>query len=134
MFGIVVQPFCEPGIGEKEIPKVEVSDGIFRCKRCQSYINSKYEISYNKSNKRVAICNLCKIENELDSSKSNVKSEYFSINTEAVPELSVPTVDFIAPSSMKHKDDFFPHYIFLIDISNLSLDLGLSNYVNIFLH
>jgi hypothetical protein len=77
----------------------------------------------------VAICNLCECENELDSSKSSVKSDYYNSNISGVPELSCPTVDFTAPAGMKHQNPFYPHYIFMIDISQLSNDLGLSAYV-----
>ena len=137
LFGVYLQPLAEVQEGEKEVPKVEgefiiklVPDDIFRCKRCKAYINSKFEISYNRQNKRVAVCNLCKLENELDSNKGTVKSEYFNSDTSSVPELVSPTVDFLAPNSMKHSLDFFPHYIFMIDITTVSNDIGLSSYVS----
>jgi hypothetical protein len=96
---------------------------------CHSYINSKYEVTYSKSNKRIAICNICNSENELDTTKPAVKSEYFSSDISQVPELSSPTVDFHAPTIMKHTVPFYPHYLFLIDISSLSIDLSLATYV-----
>jgi hypothetical protein len=109
-----------------------VSEEIFRCRFCHSYINSKYEITYNKSNKRVAVCNICLNETELDTSKSFVKSDYFGSDIAGVPELSFPTVDFEAPTKMKHTIPFYPHYLFLIDISSLSIDLSLATYVSIY--
>lgn len=77
----------------------------------------------------MAICNLCQCENELDTSKPSVKSEYFNSSSGGAPELINPTIDFVAPGNMKHKTPFAPHYMFMIDISSLSNDLGLSNYV-----
>jgi protein transport protein SEC24 len=123
------QPFAEFSENEKEIPKVETNEAIYRCRRCSSYINSKYEITYSKSNKPIAICNLCACENELDSSKPSVKNEYFNSNVSSVPELSNPTIDFYAPQNMKHTTPFQPHYLFMIDISQISVDLGLPAYV-----
>lgn len=133
LFGLYAQPFAEIPENEGDIPKVEVNEQIFRCRRCNSYINSKYEITYSKNNRSVAICNLCSCENELDSTKPWVKSEYFSSSVSSVPELSIPTIDFMAPPSMKHTTPFAPHYIFMIDISSLSYDLGLPAYVNLIL-
>jgi transcription elongation factor Elf1 len=109
-----------------------VNEQIFRCRRCNSYINSKYDITYSKSNKQVAICNICSCENELDTSKNSVKSEYFNSLGSHVPELRNPTVDFDTPSNMKHTVPFAPHYMFMIDISQISCELGLPNYV--FIH
>lgn len=129
MFGLVIQPFAEAFQNEKEVEKVEVENSIFRCKRCSSYINNKYRIDFNKQNKRVATCNLCNNENEIDSSNSAIKSEYFNSNI-LVPELVSPTVDFNAPAALKHKVDFKPHYIFLIDTSTISLECGIPAYVS----
>lgn len=131
MFGLIVQPFAEPFQSESEVEKVEVENGIFRCKRCNSYINNKYKIDFNKQNKRVAICNLCSNENEIDSSNPTVKSEYFNSNL-SVPELTKPTIDFSAHAAFKHKVDFIPHYIFLIDTSTISLECGVPAYVGLF--
>jgi transcription elongation factor Elf1 len=111
------------------VPKVEVTEQIFRCKFCAAYINSKFEIKFNKSSKRVIICNLCQSENELDPSKPGVKSEYFNSTITDVTELSYPTIDFNAPPNLKHSVNFMPHYIFLIDISHVSKEISFATYV-----
>ncbi|MFO0515230.1 MAG: Sec23/Sec24 zinc finger-containing protein [bacterium] len=129
MLGFVMQPFAEFLPQERTIPKVEVPEGIFRCKTCESYINNKYKIDFNKLNKRCATCNLCGSQNELDTTNPKVKPEYFNNNL-SVPELLSPTVDFIAPNNMKHTNPFYPHYIFLIDLSKISVEVGLPNYVS----
>lgn len=128
MFGFVMQPFAELLSQEKEIPKVEVSEGIFRCKSCECYLNNKFKIDFNKNNKRVATCNLCGTQNELDTTNPKVKPEYFNSSV-SVPELMSPTVDFIAPNNMKHNVPFAPHYIFMIDVSKISVDACLPTYV-----
>ena len=132
MFGLVVNPFAEFLQQEKEIPKVEAPDGIFRCKRCQAYINNRFKIDFNRQNKRVATCNLCQYQNEMDTNSSLVKSEYFNTSV-TVSELTCPTIDFIAPANMKHQIPFEPHYIFMIDVSSVSVECGIPQYVNYFI-
>jgi len=124
-----MQPFAEFTSIEKEIPKVEVPDGIFRCKRCEAYINNKFKIDFNSNNKRVALCNLCSYQNELDQTNPKIKSEYFNSSV-AAPELTSPIIDFIAPNNMKHTVPFEPHYIFMIDVSNIAIEAGLPSYVS----
>jgi len=130
MIGLYIQPFAELKEGENPVPKVEVNDIIYRCRRCSGYLNSKFNITYNKLNKRIAICNLCNCENELDPSKPGVKSEYFNTNISDVPELSSPTIDYYAPANLKHANEFKPHYMFMIDISYISKQMGFSAYVS----
>ncbi len=129
LFGICVQPFAEIPDYEEEIPKVESGTQIIRCKHCQGYINNKYNISYSNQNKQVAICNLCQYENELDVNNPGIKSEYLSSDFSNCPELVKPTIDFIAPTNFKSSKKFIPHYLFMIDISENSYQLGLPSYV-----
>ena len=129
LFGICVQPFAEIPDYEEVIPKVQTGDNIFRCKQCKSYINNKYNISYSNQNKQIAICNLCHYENELDINNKGIKSEYLSSDYSNCPELTKPTVDFIAPASFKSSKAFVPHYLFMIDISEYSYQLGLPAYI-----
>ena len=129
LFGICVQPFAEIPDYEEKIPKVEAGENIFRCKQCKSYINNKYNISYSAQNKQVAICNLCQYENELEINKPGIKSEYLTSDYTNSPELIKPTIDFIAPTNFKSSKLFIPHYLFMIDISENSYQLGLPAYV-----
>ena len=129
LFGLCVQPFAEIPDYEESIPKVQTGDKIFRCKQCQGYINNKYNISYSSQNKQVAICNLCNYENVLEIDKPGIKSEYFNSDYSNCPELVKPTIDFIAPSNFKSSKLFIPHYLFMIDISENSFQLGLPSYV-----
>ena len=129
LFGICVQPFAEIPEYETSIPKVESGNNIFRCRQCNSYINNKYNISFSAQNKQVAICNLCQYENELDINKPGIKSDYLNSDYSNCPELTKPTVDFIAPTNFKASKIFVPHYLFMIDISETSFQLGLPSYV-----
>ena len=129
LFGICVQPFAEIPEYEEPIPKVQSGEQIFRCKQCQSYINSKYNISYSAQNKQIAICNLCQYENEIEANKPGIKSEYLTSDFSNCPELTKPTIDFIAPANFKSSKIFVPHYLFMIDISENSYQLGLPSYI-----
>jgi len=129
LFGICIQPFAEIPEYEEQIPKVNSGESIFRCKQCNCYINNKFNISYSNQNKQVAICNLCHYENEFDNEKPGIKSEYFNSDYSSCPELVKPTIDFIAPNNFKAARPFVPHYLFLIDISENSYQLGLPSYI-----
>jgi hypothetical protein len=80
-------------------------------------------------NKRVAVCNLCNCENELDPNKPGVKSEYFSSVNSDIPELTYPTIDYTAPPNLKHTLAFSPHYMFMLDISHISKEISFASYV-----
>ena len=129
LFGICVQPFAEIPDYEEPIPKVQTGDYIFRCKQCKCYINNKFNISYSDKNKQVAICNLCKYENELDINNPGIKNEYLNTDYSSCPELTKPTIDFYAPKGFKSYKPFIPHYLFMIDISEYSYQLQLPSYI-----
>ena len=132
LFGLYCQPFADFNDLEKKIPIVDGTKGIFRCKRCNSYVNNKYNLTYNKNNQKILICNLCQNENIL-SSEDIVSEKYFLGNQENI-ELISPTIDYIPPENLTSKiKKFFPHYCIMIDISSISYELGFPNYIlNIF--
>ena len=128
-FGLCIQPFNEEWI-QSPIPKVEVGDNFFRCKKCKSYINNKYNITFsNNNNKQIAICNICHNENDFDLNIPGVKNEYLNNENTSCPELIIPTIDFVAPKKFKSKKIFIPHYLFMIDISESSYQLSLPSYI-----
>jgi len=130
-FGLCIQPFNEEWI-QSPIPKVEIGDNFFRCKKCKSYINNKYNITFtnnNINNKQIAICNICHNENDFDLNIPGVKNEYLNDENTSCPELIIPTIDFIAPKKFKSKKVFIPHYLFMIDISETSYQLSLPSYI-----
>lgn len=134
-FGLVVSPFSEllSNYQENEPPKVEAEEGIFRCKRCEAYINNKFKIDYSNNYKKIAVCNLCGNSNELNPNNRCVKDSYTS-SVESCPELSLPSIDFIAPKNFKDVNLFKPHYMFMIDISNVALEYGVPSYVRLFVN
>lgn len=130
-FGLYVQPFAEFQEGEEEIPKISIqNDFILRCKRCYSYINSKYEMTYNKKNIPIAKCNICSYENELNSNTlKGYTNEYIADRSNYI-ELNKPTVDFEAPSLLtKNQREFKPHYFICIDITSFSYELSFPSYI-----
>ena len=128
-FGICVRPFYQINKNESQIPKIQNNGHIFRCEKCKSYINNKYKFTYSKLNKQIAICNLCHHENDLNINFQGVKNEYLNNNDTSCLELINPTIDFIAPQNFKSKKTFVPHYLFMIDISETSYQLGLPSYI-----
>ena len=128
-FGICIQPFYQIPNYESQIPKVEITDNIFRCQQCKSYINNKYKFTYSKLNKQIAICNICNYENDLSINSQGLKKEYLNNNDTSCLELVKPTVDFKAPKTFISKKIFVPHYLFMIDISETSYQLGLPSYI-----
>ena len=120
-FGLYCQPFADFSDNEKEIPKVDASKGFFRCRNCNAYANNKCNLIYNKG-KRILICNICKTENIIEN------NDLF--NNEENIELISPTIDYIPPEAMiKKLKKFVPHYCVMIDISNISCQLGFPNYI-----
>ena len=129
LFGLCIQPFAEIPEYEDPIPKVQTSDTIFRCKQCKSYINCKYNITFSSQNKQIAVCNLCLYENEFNTEQPGTKNEYFNSDYSSCPELIKPTIDFVAPINFKSSKPFLPHYLFMIDITENSYQMGLPAYV-----
>ena len=147
-FGLIVSPFSELLVNnnskdneniennndynllsEEEIPKVEAEEGIFRCKRCDGYINNKFKIDFSNNYNKVAVCNLCGMSNELNPNNPTVKSSYSS-SIGGAEELVKPSVDFHAPKSFRIGSPFEPHYLFMIDTSNVALEYGVPSYVS----
>ena len=128
-FGICVRPFYQINKNESQIPKIQNNGHIFRCEKCKSYINNKYKFTYSKLNKQIAICNLCHHENDLNINFQGIKNEYLNNNDTSCLELINPTIDFIAPQNFKSEKIFVPHYLFMIDISETSYQLGLPSYI-----
>ena len=129
LFGLYCQPFAEFNDNEKKIPIVDGSKGIFRCKSCNSYINNKYNLTYNKNNQRILICNLCQTENIINNNDT-IYEKYFLGDNQEKLELINPTIDFIPPENLTKKTKkFIPHYCIMIDISSISYELGFPNYV-----
>ena len=133
IFGLHIQPFTELNEGDSSIPQVEVNDDILRCSRCNTYINNKFDMRYVGNNKRIAVCNCCNYNIDLSSGNIKVKPEYMAMDISSIPELSNPSIDFVAPAKFLPKYSFTPSYGIFIDVSQLSIDLGFATYVIIYI-
>ena len=122
LFGLYCQPFADYSEREKLIPKVDASKGFFRCKNCNAYANNKCKLIYKDIGQRVLMCNICNTENIINN------DDLF--NNEENVELIYPTIDYTPPETMTQKlKKFIPHYCIMIDISNISFELGFPNYI-----
>ena len=122
LFGLYCQPFADYNEREKLIPKVDASKGFFRCKNCNAYANNKCKLIYKDIGQRVLMCNICNAENIINN------DDLF--NNEENVELIYPTIDYTPPETMTQKlKKFIPHYCIMIDISNISFELGFPNYI-----
>ena len=122
LFGLYCQPFADFNEKEKEIPKVDASEGFFRCKNCNAYANNKCNLIFDNLGQRKLICNICKNENIITNNDLFTKEENI--------ELISPTIDYIPPEIMTQKiKKFIPHYCIMIDISNTAFELGFPNYI-----
>ena len=121
LFGLYCQPFADFNENERNIPKVNASNGFFRCKNCDAYANNKCKLTFN-NNQKVLICNICNTENAI------LGDEFFS-NDENI-ELICPTIDYTPPETLtKNIKQFIPHYCIMIDISDNAFELGFPNYI-----
>ena len=131
-FGIYCQPFAEIQEKENKIPIIKNKNGILKCKKCNCYINNNFKITFNKLRDQIIICNFCNYENILNNETIGFKQEYIIGNPiENCKELKYPTIDFLINENIKDLNlkDFIPHYLFCIDISNISLKINFCIYI-----
>ena len=117
--GVTVKPFAVL-IPNSELPTVDAtmeSDGPMRCRRCRSYVNPKYQFTFDSK----MICNLCHIKTNVSTSQfSPVGPNGMRADTFNKPELVKGSVDFLVPATynVNPKEKTVPlHYVFLLDIS-----------------
>ncbi|KAL6046314.1 Protein transport protein Sec24C [Balamuthia mandrillaris] len=122
--GAVVQPLAEPGPGEDPIPIVDFgSSGPIRCNRCKGYINPFVKFV---DGGRQYVCSLCGFVNE-------VPHEYFCplegtgrrSDVLSRPELSKGSVEFVATKEYMWKEPHAPVYLFVVDVSSISINAHL---------
>ncbi|CCF58138.1 hypothetical protein KAFR_0D04910 [Kazachstania africana CBS 2517] len=130
-FGLTVQPFADIiSAQESEIPVVssnDVNNAIkppLRCRRCRSYINPFYQLTYDLK----AICNFCKVKMKL-SEDETFGMDTLNYTASNKVELTKGCVDFLAPKAYNATPDVHPlplHYIFVVDVSLLANENGSS--------
>lgn len=121
--GMVLQPLAQPDPGEPPVPVLDFGNtGPPRCRRCRAYINPfmSFRAGGNKF-----ICNMCTFPND-------VPPEYFAplemtgarVDRLHRPELMMGTVEFLVPKEYWNKEPVGLQWLFLIDVSQESVNRG----------
>lgn len=121
--GMVLQPLARLSPGEQQIPVLDFGDvGPPRCRRCRAYINPFMTF---RSGGNKFVCNMCTFPND-------VPPEYFApidqtgarIDRMQRPELMMGTVEFLVPKEYWNKEPVGLQWLFLIDVSQDSINRG----------
>jgi protein transport protein SEC24 len=121
--GMILQPLARLDAGEQPVPVIDFGEiGPPRCRRCRTYINPFMTFKHG-GNKFV--CNMCTFPND-------VPPEYFApIDPSGVrvdrlqrPELMMGTVEFTVPKEYWAKEPVGLQQLFLIDVSQESVNRG----------
>jgi protein transport protein SEC24 len=110
------QPYSELPPEDDQIQKVESPP--FRCSRCFAYINSFFKFIESS---RKCICNICGLSQDTP--------ELYTRDKVSKPELYAGTYDFKAPSEYSNRPAQAPLYLFCIDVTGPSLQLGIIQQV-----
>ncbi|GLA08750.1 COPII coat Sec23p-Sfb3p heterodimer component [Aspergillus niger] len=120
--GMILQPLARLD-GEQPIPVLDFGDaGPPRCRRCRAYINPFMSF---RSGGNKFVCNMCTFPND-------VPPEYFApldpsgsrIDRMQRPELMMGTVEFLVPKDYWNKEPVGLQWLFLIDVSQESVNKG----------
>lgn len=115
--GIVCRPMAgDEGTQNEAVPVVDFGQtGIVRCKRCRTYINPY--VSWVENGRRWR-CNLCGMLNDVPTTYfSHLDQHGQRRDKDQRPELSISSVEFIAPEDYMVRPPQPPVYFFLIDVS-----------------
>lgn len=121
--GLVLQPLAPRQDGEQEIPVIDFGDtGPPRCRRCRAYVNPFMPF---RSGGNRFVCNMCTHPND-------TPPEYFAptdpsgarVDRLQRPELSLGTVEFVAPREYWTKEPVPQRWLFLIDVSMEAVSKG----------
>jgi protein transport protein SEC24 len=122
--GLVLQPFAPLQEGEQGIPVLDFGEaGPPRCRRCRTYVNPFMTF---RSGGNKMVCNMCSFPND-------VPPEYFSptdasgvrVDRAQRPELMLGTCEFLVPKEYWAKEPVGLRWMFLVDISQESINRGL---------
>lgn len=118
--GMILQPLAGLQEGEQPVPVLDFGDaGPPRCRRCRTYINPFMTF---RSGGNKLVCNMCNFPND-------VASEYFAptdpsgvrVDRLQRPELMLGTCEFLVPKEYWIKPPVGLRWLFLIDVSQVSL-------------
>lgn len=122
--GLVMQPFAPLQEGEQGIPVLDFGEaGPPRCRRCRTYVNPFMTF---RSGGNKMVCNMCSFPND-------VPPEYFSptdasgvrVDRSQRPELMLGTCEYLVPKEYWAKEPVGLRWLFLVDISQESINRGL---------
>ncbi|KAJ1729347.1 COPII subunit [Coemansia sp. Benny D160-2] len=122
-FGLIITPFKTQEPGEEQIP---TAPEIVRCRRCRAYINPF--VQFVEGGRRWK-CNLCGLNNDVplyfdyDSATQTQKDRWKR------PDLNHGVIEFIAPAEYMVRPPMPPVYVFIIDVSYASVQLGMPEVV-----
>ncbi|KAJ1732751.1 COPII subunit, partial [Coemansia biformis] len=117
-FGLLITPFKEPEAGEAPVP---VAPDIVRCRRCRTYINPCAQFVDGGRRWR---CNMCNLHNDVPMSFDFDLVSREPKNRWERPDLSCSVVDYIAPVEYMARPPMPPVYVFIIDVSYASVQIG----------
>ena len=118
--GMVLQPLAPLQEGEQPVPVLDFGDaGPPRCRRCRTYINPF--MTFRSGGNKI-VCNMCNFPND-------VTPEYFAptdpagvrVDRPQRPELMLGTCEFLVPKEYWAKDPVELRWLFLIDVTQPSL-------------
>jgi protein transport protein SEC24 len=118
--GMILQPLAPLQDGEQPIPVLDFGEaGPPRCRRCRTYINPFMTF---RSGGNKLVCNMCNFPND-------VAPEYFAptdpsgvrVDRLQRPELMLGTCEFLVPKEYWAKEPVGLRWLFLIDVSQVSL-------------
>lgn len=110
------QPFAE--LLEDDDQVCTSNEPPFRCTNCMAYVNSFFQFLKGRDK---CICNICGTIQKCPSTYADFK--------ENKPELNAGTYEFKAPKEYMDKPAQVPLFLFCIDISTTSAQLGILNQV-----
>ncbi|KAJ1663496.1 COPII subunit [Coemansia sp. RSA 1813] len=122
-FGMIITPFKSQDEGDAPIP---TATEIVRCRRCRTYINPF--VLFVEGGRRWK-CNLCGLNNDVplyfdyDSATQMQKDRWRR------PDLNHSVIEFIAPAEYMVRPPMPPVYVFIIDVSYASVQLGVPEVI-----
>ncbi|KAJ2855865.1 COPII subunit [Coemansia erecta] len=117
-FGLVITPFKTQEPGEEPLPVVSE---IVRCRRCRTYINPF--VQFVEGGRRWK-CNMCGLSNDVPLQFDYDAATQTQKNRWIRPDLNHGVVEFIAPLEYMVRPPMPPVYVFIIDVSYASVQLG----------
>lgn len=117
-FGLVITPLKSLEQGEEPIP---MATDIVRCRRCRTYINPF--VQFIEGGRRWK-CNMCGLSNDVPLVYDYDQATQSQKNRWVRPELNYSVVEFSAPLEYMVRPPMPPIYVFLIDVSYASVQLG----------